>query len=395
MRKILFISGSSNLEATYKKFGNLNVLFDYDGETVRKWFDKTILVWFPAPNDLILNLVDDFEINEIKIPLGRLSLLGFTICVLKCVCKVHKEQVNIIRSWDPYLSGFIGYIVSKLVRVPFCISIHADYDKRWELDGPACGATVLGSRKVANLLAHFVLSRTRIVMPIRESLANYAIKHGARPETIRIIPHGIDLNPFLSPRNSFASPTTSFKKEFGLEGKRIVVFAGRLSKDNYVYQILEIAKKVSEKRDDVIFALVGSGNEEENLKKRVKEEGLENVVVFFGFQLQHKVIEFRKNADVNLCLMGGFSLIESCASGRPVIAYDVEWHYELIKNEETGFLIEEGNTDRVTEKIISLLNDEQLAQRLGTNAKKLAIEKHSMENTSKIKISVYEELLKG
>ena len=140
--------------------------------------------------------------------------------------------------------------------------------------------------------------------------------------------------------------------------------------------------------------MVGGGKEEENLKKKIQEEGLENVVKFFGFQPHDKVIEFRKNADVNLCLMGGFSLIEACASGRPVIAYDVEWHYELIKNEKTGFLIEEGNTDKVTEKIITLLNDEQLAQRLGANAKKLTIEKYSIEETSKIKISVYDEILK-
>jgi len=39
--------------------------------------------------------------------------------------------------------------------------------------------------------------------------------------------------------------------------------------------------------------------------------------------------------------MGGFSLIEAYAAGRPVVSYDVEWHSELVKNNETGFLIPE------------------------------------------------------
>jgi len=368
------------------------------------FFDYVYTVHFPTPKTTIIKMSAKnfiYEYAEDLLPwLNNIQLkslykfVNIHYFLRRTYSLIRKEKINIIRANDPFQKGVYAYILSKLTRVPFCISIHADYDKRWELDGPACGATVLGSNKVANLLAYFVLSRTKIVMPIRESLAKYAIRHGAKPETIRIIPHGIDLKPFLSLRDSFASLTTSFKKEFGLEGKRIVVFAGRLSKDNYVYDILEVAKKISERRKDAIFAMVGGGKEEENLKRKVKEDKLENTVNFLGFQPHNKVIELRKNADVNLCLMGGFSLIESCASGRPVIAYDVEWHYELIKNEETGFLIEEGNTDRVTEKIISLLNDEQLAQRLGTNAKKLAIEKHSIENTSKIKISVYDEILK-
>jgi len=34
--------------------------------------------------------------------------------------------------------------------------------------------------------------------------------------------------------------------------------------------------------------------------------------------------------------MGGFSLIEAGAAGNPMIAYDVEWHYELVEIIVTG-----------------------------------------------------------
>ena len=399
MRKILYLVPA--IFEDLKKKGVTHLFLEKDEFG---FFDYVYTAHFPAPTTTIITMSEKNFVYEYAEDLWpwlkniQLKMLHKFVNILfflrRTYSLIRKEKINIIRANDPFQKGVYAYILSKLTRVPFCVSIHADYDKRWELDGAASGATILGSNKVANLLAYFVLSRTKIVMPIRESLAKYAIRHGAKPETIRIIPHGIDLKPFLSPRDNFALPTTSFKKEFGLEGKKNVVFAGRLSSDNYVYDILEVAKKISERRKDAIFAMVGGGKEEENLKKKIQEERLENVVKFFGFQPHDKVIEFRKNADVNLCLMGGFSLIEACASGRPVIAYDVEWHYELIKNEETGFLIEEGNTDKVTEKIITLLNDEQLAQRLGANAKKLTIEKYSIEETSKIKISVYDEILK-
>ena len=63
--------------------------------------------------------------------------------------------------------------------------------------------------------------------------------------------------------------------------------------------------------------------------------------------------------------MGGFSLIESCAAGSPAIAYDVEWHGELVRDGETGFLLAEGDAAGLVAAVERLLDDEALAARLG------------------------------
>jgi len=300
---------------------------------------------------------------------------------------IRKENISIVRSTAPHPAGLIGLICSKLTGVPFCVSIHADYDQRYKISAHA--PVYFGSRKLAKKLERFVLSHARMVMPIRESLAKYAINYGAKPEAIRVIPHGIDLAPFLK------KPDMELKKELGIEGKKVISFVGRLAPDNYVKDVVEIASQVCQRQKDAVFLMVGDGGERENLEQLSDDLGLNRNVKFLGYQPWHRVAQIRLVSDVSLCLMAGFTLIEAAAAGTPMVAYDVEWHYELVRNNETGFLVPEGDIEGATNAIITLLDSPEFAQRLGENARKLAIERHSLENTSKIKVKWYEELLKA
>jgi glycosyltransferase involved in cell wall biosynthesis len=302
---------------------------------------------------------------------------------------IKRERISLIRAQDPYAIGLLGILLGVLTRVPCCISIHADYDKCYELDGLRGAPVYFGSRKLAKRLERFVLSHAKMVMPIRESLGKSAVANGARPEVIRLIPHGVDLSPFLQ------DPNPDFKREWGLEGKRLVVFVGRLSKGNYVYDVLEIAKVIRGRYLDVVFAMLGDGSEAESLKLEVEANGLSRYVQILGFQPREVVVGFRQNADVNICLMGGFSLIEAAAAGRPIVSYDVEWHHELVRNGETGFLVPEREIGTASEAIIKLLDEPELGNRLGGNARELAIARHSLEMTSRIKVKWYEELMQS
>ena len=113
-----------------------------------------------------------------------------------------------------------------------------------------------------------------------------------------------------------------------------------------------------------------------------------------GFLSREEVIDLRRSSTVNLCLMAGFSLIEACAAGRPVISYDVEWHYELVKDRETGFLIKEHDIEGLVKSVSFLLDHPDEVTRMGQNARALAFERHDIENTSRIKCLCYEEILK-
>lgn len=315
--------------------------------------------------------------------------LHFLRIVIICGKLLKEEQVDLIRATDPYWMGFFALLLSRINRLPFCVSIHSDYDKRFELDGKMGAPTILGSRKIAKKLERFVLSRANLVMPIRDSLGKRAINDGAKNEVVKVIPHGIDFKPF------FEETSYDIYKLIGIEkNKKILSFVGRLSNENYVDDILELARQLSLIREDFILILAGGGNEEDRLRRVINDAPrLKKTVRVLGFQPKEVCFDLRRVSEINLCLMAGFSLIEACAAGRPVISYDVEWHYELVRNGETGFLIKEHDIKQLLNAVVFLLDYPDEAAKLGENAKKLAMEKHDIKKTTEIKKSCYKELL--
>ncbi len=309
--------------------------------------------------------------------------------VLYHIIKIIKsEKIDIIRATDPYIIGFYALLASIITKIPFCISIHSDYFQRHKLDKIFGSPKIIGSRILAELLEKFVIKNTDLLLPIRETLAENYCKLGVNPNKIHIIPHGIDLSIFLT------HPKNYLRKKYQIPpSKKIISFVGRITRENYIYDIILIAEKILQVRKDVIFVIAGEGVEFENLKNEINGNELQKQFLLIGFISNNDASELRKISYINLCLMGGYSLIEACAAGRPVISYDVEWHSELVRNKETGFLVQEGKIDTVAESILYLLKNPNIANKLGKNAKRLALKNHDIHKTSAIKVSVYKELL--
>ncbi len=330
------------------------------------------------------------DLNSWKIIKYPRILLHFLRTITLAVSLIKSERIHLIRANDPYLCGLFAGIAASLTGTPFCVSIHSDFDKRFELDGGKGAPTFFGSRRLARTLGRLVFSRANLVMPIRESLGDWAVSNGADAGKIRVIPHGIDLSYFQKPANA------NLRKIFKLNNLQIISFVGRLSRENYVDDILVLARKLSAKLANFVFVMAGGGNEEERLKELVAGDPvLKKTIRLLGFQPREICLELRRVSTVSLCLMGGFSLIEACAGGNPVISYDVEWHSELVKNGETGFLVKEGDIDALCEKIEFIFEHPAEARRMGENARNLAFLKHNIENSSAIKRKVYLELLNG
>jgi glycosyltransferase involved in cell wall biosynthesis len=316
---------------------------------------------------------------------GIINYLLKPIPIIKALADlVKRKHINVIRATDPYWCGFYAWAVSKLTGIPFCISIHADYDKFYSQIGRKRGTSLL-----FRMFERFVLPRTPLVMPIREHLVSDMLRKGADSTKIRVIPHGIGMEEFL------CADFEDIQKFSGIcLGKKVLSFVGRLGKDNYVDDIIELAKRLSKIRDDFIVLFVGDGPEGVRLKTLVKECNLTSVVMFAGFQPREVVISIQRHSFIALCLKGGFSLIEACAAGCPPISYNIEWHYELVKNGETGFLVKENDLDSLTKAAIYLLDHPREAKEMGDKARKLAIARHNISHTSEVKKYCYRKLLK-
>jgi len=296
---------------------------------------------------------------------------------------VRREHIHVIRATDPFLCGFYAWAVSKLTGVPFCVSIHADYDKCYRLDGKKNGVPLL-----YKILERFVLPRAQLVMPISEYLGQSAVKQGVSQERIRIIPHGVDTRRFMYPKEMDIGAEFALPKD-----KKYLCVVGRLSRQKYVYDALEVARRLSQERDDFISIFIGDGEERKSLELQVEQKRLSSNVKIVGFQSNERVAGILSQSYLAFCLLAGFSLIEACVAGVPVVCYDIEWHTELIKNGENGLTVREGDIDALTERVTYLLDHPEEAREMGAKARKHAITRHEISHTSEVKRNCYRELL--
>lgn len=394
MRNILYIV-PSDYESLYKK-GVTDMILQRDEGG---FFDKVFTLHPFTKNNKVIKLKESniiFEygwksrfdfLNRFKITkiFGTLKILFKLAFIFPF--QIKKEKISIIRATDPYYMGLIAFYYSRLLKIPFVVSVHSDYDKGAELGGQTF--RVFGSRNMAKKIEKFVYRKADKVLPIREYLKKKIIsEYGISGNKIDIFPHGISFKEFNNTR------AIDIYENFQISNnKKIISFVGRMSNENYVYDILEIAKKLSEYRNDFIILIIGAGNEYENIARTVKNERLSEIIKLTGFQPKEIVVNVRRQSYLSLCLMAGFSLIEACAAAKPVVSYDIEWHSELVKDDRTGYLARENDIKSVVEKINYLLDNEEISKNIGKNARELAVKNHDIINTTKIKQKIYKEVL--
>ena len=365
------------------------------------YFERVVTVHPIAHRNRIIEFNDVFVLHELgRDTFGRVSNsrflrtllapLHFIRAAITIFKLVHSEKIDLIRANDPFWMGLLGLVVAKMSGRPLCVSIHAHYDKCQQLTGGAETYTFFGMQWPARLVCRLVFSSADMILPIRESIARWAVSNGASFERIRIIPHGVDTKAFEAGENR------DIRSLFNIPAdSQIISFVGRLSPENYLVDILKMARRLAAHRDDFCLVIAGEGKLEGWLKDTLAVDSrLRFMVRLVGFQPRNVCFSLRCQSAVSLCLMGGFGLIEACLARRPVVSYDVDWHSELVQNGKTGFLLSEGDIDGLLGAVEQCLNEPAAVAKLGEQAYNLAVSRHELKNTSQIKRKCYEELLR-
>lgn len=153
--------------------------------------------------------------------------------------------------------------------------------------------------------------------------------------------------------------------------QRIVIGnAGRLVEQKGQHYLIEIAKGLKERGLDFEILIAGDGPLYDSLKQEITKNNLANQVKLLGFISD--MTPFMNQADifVSTALWEGFGFVlaEAMAVKKPVLGFDLSSNPELIKDGENGFLIPTKSITTFVEKLLLLMNDEQLRKQMGENA---------------------------
>lgn len=174
--------------------------------------------------------------------------------------------------------------------------------------------------------------------PIRDEL----ISHGVRMRECAVVPTGVDCARFSPEKYD-----KGFLKRFGLEGRRVVLHVGRLSREKKLDTVLKAMANLGKENDDVSLLVIGKGPAEEYYKQLAKTLGIEDRVVWGGFLPDEDLP--KAYASVNMLVLAstfetqGLVVLEAMASGIPVAGINFRAIPEFVKEGKNGTLFDESS----------------------------------------------------
>lgn len=161
--------------------------------------------------------------------------------------------------------------------------------------------------------------------------------------------------------------------------------------------LIRSVKIVLAKCPDTWFLFVGesdSAHKQELLQLAEREKVSERIIWFGGIDNPLKIVTLFDVAVLSSHSESfSNSVLEYAAAAKPIVISDVGGLGEIIQDGESGFVVPPENPNAMAEKIIQLLENTELAQKLGKNAKELTAQNYNEQKILKQYINYYRQLL--
>jgi glycosyltransferase involved in cell wall biosynthesis len=218
------------------------------------------------------------------------------------------------------------------------------------------------------------------ILILNEGMRKEAIDYGISPDQIVWMPNPVDTAEF--------SPATEdrqreLRAKFGISQSALVVlYSGRLAPEKALPTLMDAFALVVNDVPDALLVLVGDGVLRLALVEQAKRLGLyENHIRFTGRVNPEEVCYWLKIATVFTLVSPseGFpcALEEAMSTGLPSVVSDIPANRQLVKHGLHGILVSVGDTEKISESIVRLLQDTPLRRRMGDAAREHIIDNYS------------------
>jgi glycosyltransferase involved in cell wall biosynthesis len=225
--------------------------------------------------------------------------------------------------------------------------------------------------------------------PIRDALI---AEDGFKPEKLRVIHNGVDIEKF------HASGDERDQLFPGVGRGKLIVLVGNMHTDVKGHPWL-IASAPAVVRDfpSARFVLAGDGEQRPRFEQQVAKLGLEQNFLFLGRRTDIPKILACCDIAVLPSRAEGLpnAVLEYMAAGLPTIASRVGGNGELIEDGVTGLLVPSEDSAALSDALLAVLRDPELARRVAQNGREFTIRNFSFERLVREVDGLYSELLRG
>ena len=374
-RKILFYEPSSGFG------GSANSLSNLVNNLNRQKFSPVVVIKNYGPQFEKINNAEIIKIRNYNYPIenSRLKFIGhFLKDVIPAAIKIYfitkMKKVSLIHINTNIMSGIPAIIASKIARIP-------------------CVCHIRETRRLIKRERFFAKWVDKLIILNKDA---YNLYRGDVPESkLQIVYDGIDVNSYRV--DEFKG--LRVRKEFNLDSQPLVGVVGRIVEGKGQKEFVLAAKVVIRVKPEVKFMIVGDakGGKDgyyKEVEEIVKRENLERNIIFTGWRSDINNIV----SSLDIFVFTSISpeglpntILEAMALKKPVIATDVSGPRDIVIDGETGFLVPPGDIKAMAEKIIYLLDNPDVAKKMGEAGRKRAEKYFDIKNTIAKIEKIYEE----
>jgi N-acetyl-alpha-D-glucosaminyl L-malate synthase BshA len=190
-------------------------------------------------------------------------------------------------------------------------------------------------------------------------------------------------------------PDSPLRDELAPNGEKLLVHVSNFRAVKRPIDCVEILAKIKQQGANAKLVLVGDGPERSAVFYRADQLGVTDDVIAVGKQAN--IADYLGVADVFLLPSElesfGLAALEALACEVPVIATRIGGIPEVVTEGETGYLSDVGDTTKMSEDTMRLLNDEDLRRAFGEKGREQAMQRYGSDKIIPQYISFYEKIL--
>ena len=331
--------------------------------------------------------------------LRRIPILNFVLAqmdLMRMLMRlVDAKGIRIVRSEEPHYDGLLAYIVARRKKLPLMIGVWGNPGAVRKQTGRPLMPRLFKRVWVEEIVERFVLRRADRVMVQNEDNRRFVLDQGVPRDKTEIFRFGNVIQPHHYVDPALRQDGAADLAEMGVDRREAVMVISRLQDLKLVHHVIQAVKTLAERGRRVVALLVGEGPYQGELEALATQLGVREQILFCGNREQSWLARVIPCVAAVASPLTGRALGEAALGGAPIVAYDIDWHSELIRSGETGELVPYLDHQAMADAIERLLADPDRAAQLGKNLRSRALDLLDPAAADQAQIRAYEALLGG